>query len=120
MTVSPYIYPGCRDKRLLPKTLTPEIQEELSEHYIDIVCKYFGTTKDIILKKNRNRDLVKIRNICIYFIRRRTNMSVIKIGKIFNRDHTSILHSWGVVNGQLSSKFDNDYKEDIENLRQLL
>lgn len=120
MTVSPYVYPGCKDKRLLPKTLTPEAQDELAEYYIDVICKYFGTTREVVLKKNRNRDMVKIRNICIYYIRRRTNMGVVRIAKIFKKDHTSILHSWQVVIDQLSSKFDNDYKEDIENLKQLL
>lgn len=43
--------------------------------------------------KNRKRELTYRRQYLMWFLRQVTNMSTIQIGKMFNRDHATVLHS---------------------------
>ena len=47
-------------------------------------------------------------------------MPLKRIGAIFMKDHSSIIHCLQTVESQLTSKFDNPYKDDVENIKKLL
>lgn len=118
--MNPYSYVGCRKLIMTPVMLSIEMQEKMAEEYINLITDYFKTDKKKILGRDRHEQIVYVRNIIVYFIRVRTKMSLIKIGKIFGKDHSSIIHAFQTVQDQLSSKFDNNYKEDIANIRTML
>jgi chromosomal replication initiation ATPase DnaA len=56
----------------------------------------------------------------MYFTKEKTELNGEEIGKIFNRDRTTVLHSISKIKGQLSNKFDDTIKKDIFNLNVLL
>lgn len=47
--------------------------------------------------KNRSKDMVEARHLAMHFIRTKTALTVTRIGRIFNRDHTSILYALDMV-----------------------
>lgn len=118
--MNPYSYAGCKKRIIVPTVLSIEKQENLAHDYVDVITQYFKTDKKRILGKDRHEQIVYVRNIIIYFIRVRTKMSLTKIAAIFGKDHSSIIHAFQTVQNQLSSKFDNNYKEDIANIRTML
>lgn len=74
----------------------------VKKHYKDIspenIIKLLSTQYRIsgheIKSKKRNKDIVYVRDIAIYICKTMTKLSLADIGKIFARDHATILHSY--------------------------
>ena len=58
---------------------------------------------DDIKGVKRTKDIAYARHITIYMIRKLTDMSLPQIGKLFNRDHTTILSSIKTIERELGS-----------------
>jgi chromosomal replication initiator protein len=68
-------------------------------------ANYFGVTIDDLKSQNRSRPIVQARQIAMYLVRDLTDLSLPRVGAIFGgRDHTTVLHAWNKVVGQLSEK----------------
>jgi chromosomal replication initiator protein len=66
---------------------------------------YFGVTVDDLRSQNRSRPIVQARQIAMYLTRDLTDLSLPRVGAIFGgRDHTTVLHAWNKIVGQLSEK----------------
>ena len=88
-----------------------------SDKIIDAVCRKMGVTREEILGKKRNKELVEPRQICIYLMWKNLNIPMSSIGKIFNRDHTTAIHARDKINELVKS--DKEMKKligDIEGL----
>jgi len=59
---------------------------------LDETASYFGLTRDDLISKNRSRPLTTARHVAMYLLRECTGLSLIKIGELFERDHTTVLH----------------------------
>ncbi len=57
------------------------------------VAKYFGVSKEDILSHSRKKELTLARHITMYLLHSVKGVSLTKLGKIFDRDHTSILYA---------------------------
>ena len=62
-----------------------------------------GIPKEELTGNRRTREIAQARHIAIYLIRKITEMSLPNIGKIFGRDHTTILSSCETVEKKLHS-----------------
>jgi len=69
-----------------------------------VVDKIFSTVfnkynvgKEDLLGPKRNKDIAFARHVCIYLIKEITDMSYPGIGKMFNRDHTTVMASRDLV-----------------------
>jgi len=68
-------------------------------------ASYFGVTVDDLRSQNRSRPIVQARQIAMYLTRDLTDLSLPRVGAIFGgRDHTTVLHAWNKIVGQLSEK----------------
>ena len=56
----------------------------------------------------------------MYLLRRRTGLTLKEIGRMFHRDHTSIIHAIKTIDEVLSLKFENDYKEEVKRLLEII
>jgi chromosomal replication initiator protein len=73
--------------------LLPQPGSEIPAQVIlDETAKYFGLTRDDLISKNRSRPLTTARHVAMYMMRECTGLSLIKIGELFDRDHTTVLH----------------------------
>ncbi len=79
------------------------------------VYKKFDIPKEEIIGKKRTKEIAKVRHIAIYLIREITEMSYPNIGKIFERDHATVMSSLDVVKRTITA--DPLYAADIESIR---
>ena len=86
---------------------TPEV-------IISEVSRFFGYDEAILRGPSRSRSVVGARNIAMYLIRNITGLSTIEIGKIFERDHSTALHSLDQVTEKLES--DPSYSQTIKDI----
>lgn len=78
------------------------------------VARFFGYDEAVIRGTSRSRNVVNARNIAMYLIRNITGLSTIEIGKIFNRDHSTAVHSLDQVNAKLQS--DPSFSKTIKDI----
>jgi chromosomal replication initiator protein len=67
------------------------------------VSKKYSISPDEIKGKRRTEQIASARHICIYLIRQMTELSLSDIGKLFSRDHATVISSIKYVEGQISS-----------------
>ena len=66
---------------------------------------YFGVSVDDLRSQNRSRPIVQARQIAMYLCRELTDLSLPKVGDVFGgRDHTTVLHAYQKIVGQLPEK----------------
>lgn len=63
----------------------------------------YNVGKEDLLGPKRNKDIAFARHVCIYLIKEITDMSYPGIGKMFNRDHTTVMASCSLIAGKLAS-----------------
>ena len=71
------------------------------DRIFDAVARRYGISREDLCSKKRNDDIAKARHTCIYLIRELTTISFKDIGKIFNRDHSTMLSSVKYIKGQI-------------------
>lgn len=65
-----------------------------AERIIDCVCKYFSVSKDDLIGKKKNKEIVEPRQICMYIICEMLDLPLTSIGELFGgRDHTTVIHA---------------------------
>jgi len=73
--------------------LIPDSGNEISPSLImEETAVYFGLEQADLISKSRSRPLTTARHIAMYLLRELTGLSLIKIGDMFERDHTTALH----------------------------
>lgn len=60
---------------------------------IDVVCEAYNVTIIELMGKRRDVPLPAARQLSMYLIRKYCNGKVTQIGKLFNKDHTTVIHS---------------------------
>ena len=78
------------------------------------VARKYGVTVEDIRGKRRTREIAQARHVCIYIMRTVTEMSLPSIGRVFNRDHTTILSSIETIQAKIRE--DASLENDIDDL----
>lgn len=60
---------------------------------IEEVASFYHIPSHEIKGKSRTKDIVLARQVAMYEIRRMTTLSLQEIGEVFQRDHTTVMHS---------------------------
>jgi chromosomal replication initiator protein len=79
-------------ERALEDLLPQSGQEVPAETIMTETAKYFGLRREDLVSKSRSRPLTTARHIAMYLLRELTGLSLIKIGELFDRDHSTALH----------------------------
>lgn len=87
---------------------TPEI-------IIKEVAKYFQVDEPTILGKNKSKEAVLPRQISMYLIRELLQSSYPEIGRIFKRDHATVIHSFNKIEEELRKN--EDFRNEIKDIR---
>lgn len=68
-------------------------KENEPERIIEVVAEFFNLTKEDILNEKRTKEVARVRQIIMYFLRYHLNLPLKEIGKILGgRDHSTIIH----------------------------
>ena len=68
-------------------------QKIILDNIIEIICKRYDLTKHELLGKKRTLDVVRARNIIHNLLSEKYKMNLTNIGRYFQQDHTTVLHS---------------------------
>jgi chromosomal replication initiator protein len=90
------------------------------DNIIKEICKFYYLSVDEVIGKSRKREIVKARFIAIYIIRMETDFKLSAIGRIFNRDHSTILHSIRIITNTLKLKYDTDISDELSEIKKII
>ena len=93
------------------KTITPE-------DIRDYIASQFKLNPTDLLSKSRKRAIAFPRQISMYFSRKYTKSALSEIGRAFNRDHSTVVHSIRVVSEAMNN--DNSVQGQIKMLDEKL
>lgn len=84
----------------------------------ECTCNYFNIKPEDLHVRKRDRPLVQCRQIIYYLARELTSLGVIEIGRYFNQDHTTVVHSTSTIEGYY--KYDEKLRRDIDKIKENL
>ncbi|HCW92662.1 chromosomal replication initiator protein DnaA [Flexistipes sinusarabici] len=97
-------------KRSLDKFLIKKDRALNPEVIIDTVTSFFNIKPSELKSKKRTKSISYPRQICMYILREKLNISLQEVGEYFGgRDHATVLHS--IKNIENKIKTDNELKE---------
>lgn len=105
-----------------PEKLLEETPDEVAkfdpQEVIAKVCESYGTLRAYVLSKTRNTEAVFVRHVLFYLLHGEGKMALNPIGKLFDRDHTSVLHGHQKIQSRLP--VDEKLRAQIQRFKVLL
>ena len=111
------------DLNTVRSILAPSNQEEINLFGYDMdpniiieqVCNSYGVKVDMVKSKSKLKYLITPRNVCMYVLRNKFNMTYSQIGQLFSgRDHSTVMSAIEKVEKIIKS--DPDLNMTIENI----
>ena len=66
---------------------------EVVSKIVDKVCAKYQISKHDVFSKGRTSEVVRARSIVYNILHEQYNVSISSMGRVFNQDHTTVLHS---------------------------
>jgi chromosomal replication initiation ATPase DnaA len=98
--------------RVVPKA-NLDNAEMIIERILMTISVEMNIPKSQILSKSRAMPERDARHIAMHLIRKKSKLPLVRIGKVFNRDHSTVINSLKSVDGWLlhNKKFNRVYTE---------
>jgi len=82
------------DAKKILSSFHSSVKQELSpDGILSAVSESFEMNKETILGKSQTKEIVFPRQLTMYLLRNRLKMPYLKIGKLFSRDHSTVISS---------------------------
>lgn len=85
---------------MTPATTTATKPKPLQELIIDATCQYYTLTREELFNKSRQQTLVDKRHICIYIIKKETNLSDYLLAQTLHFSRSSIQNAVEKIEGE--------------------
>jgi len=73
-----------------------------ADKIINTVCVFFKVSREDLVGKKKNKEIVEPRQMCVYLINEMLNIPLTAIGALFGgRDHTTIMHARDKIGNQV-------------------
>lgn len=106
-------------KKCLDRFLIKKDKPINPESVIEAVCSYFNVKFSELKSKKRTKSISLPRQVAMYILRDKLNISLQEIGEILGgRDHSTVLHSISQIDSKI--KKDNELKTIINNINKLI
>lgn len=92
-----------------------EEKKDKAEFIINEIGRYFGLETNYYKLHSRKADLIKARQIAMYFVRNYTKFSLEGIGNLFNKDHATVLNAIRNVMNYVET--DRIYRDEVVKLK---
>jgi len=104
-------------KNLLRKTIHPKNRRADFQKIIKIVAEFYSLNRKDLFLNSRKKEIVKPRQIAMYFLRNELSSSYPSIGKKFGgKDHTTAIYACEKISQEV--KKDEQLAEEIEIMRE--
>lgn len=106
-------------KTAVNDVLTNMAQAVTPAKILSFVSQKYGVPEEDIKSSKRSKDIANSRHIAVYLIRKLVDMPLASIGKLLNRDHTTIMSSVENIEKQIKSSpaFENTINELIREIK---
>ena len=78
----------------------------------------YDVSLDKLTSRSRQSTITNARQIAMYLCRKLTDLSLVRIGDAFNRDHTTVIHAYEKISENL--KTDESLQHTIEDITKKL
>lgn len=86
---------------------------------IEAVCEYMELSYEQIKETNRSKRVVTCRQMCMHFVYGRLpHVTFHDIGKMFERDHSTVIHAVGVVRDRMF--LEPDFRKMVREIEKIL
>lgn len=102
-------------KSVLSDYFSKERSKITPDLILEMLSKRYGMPTDEIKGNRRTANTVYVRHMAIYLIREYTDLSLNNVGKIFNRDHSTIISAYKGVEARI--KNDSDFNKDLHEIK---
>jgi len=100
-------------RRVVSQTVSLEKKQLTIKKIMERVCDFFHIDETLIQTRSRKHEIVKARQIIMYFAKKYTDSSLSHIGKaVGNKDHATVIYSDTLVKQQI--EIDKSYRSTIE------
>ena len=82
--VSPYVYPGLEE-------MTGKV---VMVQFVNDLCHDRNLNLQDVLGRTRRREYVETRQVAMYILREYEKKTFHDIGRLFDRDHATVIHAW--------------------------
>ncbi|WP_417334908.1 helix-turn-helix domain-containing protein [Halobacteriovorax marinus] len=97
------------------KILGPVLDKNInSKKIICRVCEFYKVDVEDLFSKNRKKEVSFARHVCMYILKDRNGLSLSRIARLFNRDHTSVLYGVNKVMAEIQNN--KKFRKDIHEL----
>lgn len=69
------------------------------EEIVNLVANAHDIPAETLRCQSRRADIVRARHAAMYAVRQHTDLSYPAIGRLFNRDHTTVMHAVDKIEG---------------------
>jgi chromosomal replication initiator protein len=91
-------------ERALEDLIPGSGQETTPQAILEETAAYYAMEIADLMSKSRSRPLTTARHVAMYLLRELTGLSLIKIGELFERDHTTALHGIKKIEGLMQAR----------------
>jgi len=88
--------------RELVQEIAPPAPEVTKEFILDLVCRHFKVSREELRSRSRSRRVTFPRQVAMYLCRRFTDESLQSIGRLFNRDHATVVYALNSIQKKIS------------------
>jgi len=104
----------------LHKAIAMELNPDLridGDTVVQAICHYFGIPRSRLLSRERTERIAWPRQLAMYFVWTTSGFSSTEVGRLFRRDHGTVLHARTTVEQRANEK---RFKNQIDELRERL
>jgi hypothetical protein len=84
----------------------------------DVTAAYFGAEKNVYSINSRKEGVIKVKHIAIYLCCKHIKLTTVKIGELFNYDHSLIIYVNKKITGYLT--WDDDLKKELKDIENIV
>ena len=94
-----------------------DYEKEVIDNLIDAVALEFNISREDMFSSKRDKDFIFPRHVAMFLLKDRLGLSLNQIGKIFNKDHTTVIYAVEKTKKRL--KTDSNFNIQIKNINRL-
>lgn len=95
-------------------TIQPNGPRPLVRECLERAARFYGLPVELVICHRRQQPLVRARQVGMWLAHRSTTATLTQIARVFDRDHTTVIHGIAVV--ERLRGHDRDFKTETDTL----
>jgi len=106
-------------KKLIDEVIDEPVQTTLVAKIKNVVCDYYNESDQFVFSQSRKANLLEVRQVAMYFLRKYTDLTYEKVGKYCgDREHATALHAFRVVKYRIT--IDSHFQKKVDEIDRII